>query len=121
MQRNKSTRSLRICLFFPLSLPRRCCGFLSGVCTHCESKASVLGDVPVPREHGGAPASPRRQAGPPEVPVVFGDAESVRNVKVSQFFKNLKRKEPNMMAGSLDEYWNYSIACMEQHMTLDLK
>lgn len=62
-------------------------------CSHCESKARVLGDVPVPREHGGPPASPWRQARPPEVSVIFGKAKGIGDVKVQQLFKDLQRKK----------------------------
>ena len=61
------------------------------VCSHCEGKACVLGDIPVPRKHRGPPASLWRQPRPPEVPVILGNAESVRYVKICQLFKHLRR------------------------------
>lgn len=89
-QQQTQRQRLPLSLFFfntPANWPR------ASACPHCESKACVLGDVPVPGEHGGPPASPWRQAWPPEVSVIFGNAEGVGDVKVQQLFKDLRRKE----------------------------
>lgn len=93
IQRSNSTHtdedynSLFFFFFTPATWPR------VSACSHCESKARVLGDVPVPGEHGGPPASPWRQARPPEVSVIFGNAEGIGDIKVQQLFKDLRRKE----------------------------
>lgn len=86
------------------SLP---CALSLSMCSHCESKACILGDVPMPGEHRGAPAPLWRQPRPPEMPVIFGNPEGVWHIEVCQLFKHLRGGNANTADGYLypvDEY-----------------
>lgn len=58
--------------------------------SYCKGEASVLGDVPVPGEHGGSAASPRGHARPPEVPFLLGGSKSIRHIILCELLEHLQ-------------------------------
>lgn len=58
--------------------------------SYCKGEASVLGDVPVPGEHGGPAASPGGHARPPEVPFLLWGSKSIRHIILCKLLEHLQ-------------------------------